>query len=72
MLDKLKGFKTIAFNVLMGATMLIRFFNPETQVPDVEEVTAAVDAVGASLTAIWGFGNMWLRAITDSPIFKKT
>jgi hypothetical protein len=33
-------------------------------------VTGAVNALDAALTAVWGVGNLILRAVTDSPVFK--
>lgn len=66
-----KGYKTIVFNVVMGLVLFIRAMSPESELPDAESVEGAVDAVGAAFAAVWGIGNVILRAITDSPIFKK-
>ena len=69
--SSLKGFKTIAFNVLMTIVMAVRVLNPEAELPDEAAVQATVNVVDAAITAAWGIGNIILRAITDSPIFKK-
>ena len=70
-MNSLKGFKTIAFNVVMTIVMAVRVLSPESELPDDAAVQAAVNAVDAAITAAWGIGNIILRAITDSPIFSK-
>lgn len=67
----LKGFKTIAFNLVMTIVMAVRVLSPEAELPDEAAVQATVNVVDAALTAIWGIVNILLRAVTDSPIFKK-
>lgn len=67
----LQGYKTVIFNVLMGIIMLVRALNPDATVPGEESLHGAVDALDVALTAVWGVGNVILRAITSSPIFKK-
>lgn len=67
----LKGYKTVIFNVIMGLIMMIRALNPDAEVPGDESVNAAIDALDVTLTALWGIGNLILRAITTSPVFKK-
>ena len=70
-MNALKGFKTIAFNLLMLVIMGARVINPEAELPDEATVEATVLSLNAGLTALWGIGNIILRAATDSPIFKK-
>lgn len=67
----LKGYKTIIFNVVMGLVMILRALSPESELPDAENVEDTIDSLDAALTAVWGVGNIILRAITDSPIFKQ-
>ncbi|KKK82669.1 hypothetical protein LCGC14_2801100 [marine sediment metagenome] len=67
----MKGFKTIAFNVIMLIIMGVRVINPEAELPDEATVEATVLSLDAGLTALWGIGNIILRGVTDSPIFKK-
>lgn len=67
----IKGFKTFAFNVVMTIVMAVRVLNPEAELPDEAAVEAAVMSWDAGLTALWGIGNLVLRALTDSPIFRK-
>ncbi len=66
----LKGYKTIVFNVIMTVTMIAKTWGIDLGI-DVTEAGAQIDAVEKALMVIWGVGNMWLRAVTDSPIFKK-
>lgn len=56
----MKGFRTVAFNALMT---LVGLFGAEIS-PELAE-----QAVGA-FVLLWGVGNVLLRAITNSPIFK--
>ncbi len=58
----MKGYRTIAFQALM---LIVAGFGISEVSP--ENIEAAV-AAGASL---WAFGNIILRAITNSSIFTK-
>lgn len=71
MLSKLKGYKTILFNVIMTIVMGLRLWLPDAELPDEAAVTGAVNALDAFLTAAWGVGNMILRSVTNSPMFNK-
>ncbi len=57
----MKGYKTIAFNALMlvGSVFGITALDPET-------INTAVMAGGT----FWSVGNMILRGVTNSAIFK--
>jgi len=66
-----KGYKTVAFNVLMSLVTIITMFNPGSELPDAETVQGGINAVEAAVVAVWTVGNLILRAVTDSPIFKK-
>ena len=57
----MKGYRTIAFNTIM---LVVSIFGISEVSP--EQITAAVTA-GAG---IWTLGNVILRAITNSPMFK--
>lgn len=67
----LKGYKTVIFNLIMGLIMMIRAMNPDAEVPSDGAVTSAIDAIDVALTMAWSAGNLILRAVTTSPIFKK-
>ena len=69
----MKGFKTIAFNVIMSAIMLTSMWNPESasDLPDAAQVGGLMEQAEVWITAVWGIGNMWLRAVTSTVIFKK-
>ena len=51
--------------------MVLKLFNPEAEVPTGEDVGGAVDAVEAVIAAVWGVGNVILRAITTTKIGRK-
>ena len=65
------GYKTVIFNVVMGGIMLVRALSPDAELPGEEAVSASIDAFEIGLTAVWGVGNLILRAITSSAIFTK-
>ena len=67
----MKGFKTVAFNVVMTLIALVKVFNPDAELPDTVAVQASVDLVDAGFLSAWGTINLILRSLTDSPIFKK-
>ena len=67
----MKGYKTIIFNTLMTVVAVVKALNPDTEAPSAEDLQAAVDSVDAAIAAVWGIGNVILRAITNSPIFNK-
>ena len=70
-MERIKGFKTIAFNVIMTVLMGIALWVPEAELPDASAVQKALAAAEEALVGIWGIGNLALRAVTNSPIFKK-
>lgn len=70
-MDKLKGFRTVVFNVVMTFVMMWRVWQPEADLPDADQVNQALSAADVALTALWGVGNLVLRAVTNSPIFNK-
>jgi hypothetical protein len=65
----MKGYKTVAFNVIMGIIALLAVLNPEADLPDGALVSAGLDNVEAAFVAVWTVGNLILRAITSSKIF---
>ena len=68
----MKGYRTIAFNVIMTVIVALRLWLPDTELPGEEEIEKGLDAVEAGLTFLWGIGNVVLRAITDTPIGNST
>jgi len=58
----MKGWRTVAFNLVMGVVSIFGI----TAV-DAETVNTAI----AGAAAIWTVGNIVLRAVTNTPIFKK-
>lgn len=66
-INKMTGFKTVLFNLIMGVVMLLvqRFDLGLTN----EDTAPIVDSI---VTLIWLGGNLVLRAISNTSIFKKT
>lgn len=70
-MEKLKGYKTVGFNIVMAIVAVVVILSPETEAPSAEDVQGAIDAVEAAVVAVWSVGNVVLRAITNTSIFKK-
>lgn len=67
----LKGYKTVIFNVIMTAILIANTTGLVT-IDAVElDVAGTLDAVETALIAVWGFGNLLLRAVTNTSIFDK-
>lgn len=69
-MDKLKGYRTIVFNIIMAASTLMTIFFGVDVSDDATKLKEGIDLLLEGLTVVWGVGNVWLRAITNSPIFK--
>jgi hypothetical protein len=67
----MKGWKTVLFNAVMVVIALVTTLNPDAEKPDAAAVQGAIDTGEAAFATIWGVGNVILRALTNSPIFKK-
>ena len=67
----MKGYKTVIFNVIMSAVMLISMWNPEasSSLPDASQVSGLMEQAEAWITAVWAIGNVGLRAVTSTKIF---
>lgn len=70
----LKGWKTIAFNVLMGAVLLLNQFGlfGSDPVPVADQVHAGLDSIEQGVAGLLVVGNMILRAVTNTTVLKKT
>ena len=70
MMDKLKGYRTIVFSVIMAVSTLMTIFFGVDVSADATKLKDGVDMLLQGLVTVWGVGSIWLRIITDSPIFK--
>jgi hypothetical protein len=52
------------------STSLTVFFGVDVS-EDTTRLREGVDSILFGLTAVWSVGSVWLRIVTDSPIFKK-
>lgn len=69
--EKLKGWKTIIFNLVMGGVVIWGMLRPEDSVPSVEEATGLLDSLMASLDQILlVVGNILLRLRTNTAVGK--
>lgn len=71
MLEFLRGFKTVLFNIIMTVVMAMQLWFPGAEVPTADQVNSAVGGLELFLTLAWGLGNVVLRAVTNTQIFKK-
>lgn len=69
----LKGYRTIVFNAIMLAVMILAqqgIITPE-QSPTGDQVNVFLDNLDAVLAAVWGIGNVALRVVTNTPVGQK-
>lgn len=63
----MKGYKTVAFNAIMGVLYLAG--TPDAISP--AELTQHLTVAEAGFASVWTVGNIVLRAVTNSPIFRR-
>lgn len=68
---KLKGYRTIIFNLIMTAIMALSLWMPQQHFPDATVVNIFLDHLQEVAIAVWSAGNFILRFITTTPVFKK-
>jgi hypothetical protein len=71
MLELVKGYKTVVFNVLIGLVMVWKAVSPESELPTPELLNGLLDTLYASLEAILVVGNIVLRAVTNTAVGRK-
>lgn len=65
------GYKTFIFNAILGITGLVKLVAPDAELPDEEAVNLFANNAEALILVGIGIVGMILRAVTNSPIFKK-
>ena len=71
MLELVKGYKTVVFNVLIGLLMVWKAVSPESELPTPDMLNGLLDSLYASLEAILVVGNIVLRAVTNTAVGRK-
>lgn len=69
-MDKIKGYRTVLFNILMAVATITALFTGTKVENEVIQIQNGIDLLIQALAVIWAAGSIWLRTITDSPIFK--
>lgn len=67
----LKGWRTVVFNLVMFLAALVSLASGVDVTEDGTRLVDGFEMVIQGGIAIWTIGNLWLRYITDSPIFSK-
>jgi H+/gluconate symporter-like permease len=70
MLEAIKGYKTVVFNVLMALATITALLTGTKVENEAIQIQNGIDLLLQGLAVVWAAGSIWLRAITDSPIFK--
>lgn len=70
-MDNLKGWRTFIFNVLAATAMIVTLITGTRTEDDLIVMQQGVEHLIEAIVAIWTIGNIWLRAITDTPIFQR-
>ena len=71
MLANLKGYRTILFNCTMAALAILSAVFPDAQLPDGETVNNVLANAEALILGVALVGNLILRAVTTTPVFRK-
>ena len=69
----LKGYRTLAFNLIMPGLMILAatgIIGPG-ETPDAESVNVFLDNLEGVFTAVWAIGNIVLRKVTTGPMGTK-
>lgn len=67
----MKGYRTIAFNVLMALIAILTALYPQAIFPEAVAVEEIIEVVFAAVAGVTGIGNVLLRAVTNTPVGKK-
>ena len=70
MLESIKGYRTVIFNVLMALATISSLLSGISVEQEVLQIQKGFDVLLEALAIIWAAGNIWIRSLTDSPIFK--
>lgn len=71
MIEMVKGYRTIIFNVLIGLFMVWKAVSPESELPTPDMLNGLLDSLYASLDSILVVGNIVLRAVTNTSVGRK-
>ena len=69
----MKGWRTVTFNILMAVVGVVVLTRPDAAdgVPDASAINAALDHVEALYPFVVTLGNVLLRAVTNTAIFRR-
>jgi hypothetical protein len=72
MLESLKGYRTVAFNVVSGVVLLAMYASghADTAAQTAAQAASALNDLLAAGAGVILVGNVVLRAVTDTSIFK--
>ena len=69
--NMLKGYRTIIFNLVMTALMVVKMLRPDLETPGEVEVGSGLDVLDQAMVFVWGIGNLFFRVITNTSVGKK-
>jgi hypothetical protein len=67
----MKGYRTLVFQAIMTVGGLITIWTGVDTTEGTNLIKDNLDLILTAGTVIWGVGSVWLRVVTDSPLFKK-
>lgn len=66
----MKGFRTVGFNLLMGALSAAYIYvGGDAQISEAE-VAEQADQIWTGIVAVWTIGNLVIRKYTNTDIFR--
>lgn len=66
----LKGKRTVIFNAVMAAVAMWNAWNPDSTISD-EMAGQTFDGTLAAIGGVWAIGNIILRGVTNTSIWRK-
>jgi hypothetical protein len=65
----MKGYRTLVLNIVAMVGMLVTLLTGTETKDGVTVIQEHTILIIQSATLVWGIASVWLRALTDTPIF---
>jgi len=69
-MESLKGYRTVIFTIVAALAMIVTLITGTKTDGDVVVIQQGVDQILNGIVAVWTIGSLWLRYVTETPIFQ--
>ena len=69
-MDSIKGYRTVIFTVVAACAMVVTLITGTKTEGDVIVIQNGVEQIINGIIAVWTIGSLWLRYVTETPIFQ--